>query len=149
MAMTVFGAGEDDVSELLSEGSAITEVERELRGETTGGRLQQLQGKAAERVASQRQLTNLSSSPLHLHPSSSDDDDGGASDSESDSTPPQSSPGYIPTALQQRSDMLYSYTVLDLVLWVVCSGCMAGHGMTMTTVILPSPCLYAQRCMLR
>ena len=109
MAMTVFGAGEDDISELLSEGSAITEVERELRGETTGGRLQQLQGRAAERVASQRQLSSLISSPLHLHPSPSNEDDGDASDSESDSTSRQSSPGYIPTTLQQRSDVLATW----------------------------------------
>jgi hypothetical protein len=131
--MTVFGAGEDDISELLSEGSAITEVERELRGETAlagGGRLQQqhqqLHDKIEDKAASQRPqlaaLTSLTSSPLHLHPSpSDDDDDGDVSDSESDSTPPQSSPGYIPTALQQRSDMLATHMVLDLVVWLVCS----------------------------
>lgn len=108
MAVTVFGE-DDDLSDLLSEGSAITEVERELRGETVRGgegRQEQHHGKEAVRAASQQPrrlmpLTSLTSSPLHLHPSSEDSD---ASDSEADSTLPQSSPGYIPTALEHRSD---------------------------------------------
>ena len=113
--MTVFGGGEDDISELLSEASAITEVERAILGESVraGERPHQRHGKAADEAASQQKqqrrrqqlasLTSFTGSPLHLHPSPYADDD--VSDSEADSSGgslPQSSPGYVPTALEQR-----------------------------------------------
>lgn len=93
MAMTVFGDLSDH-SSLVSEGSAIAEIEKELQQVVaTGGR----QGKASDSStrASGPSLTTFTSPPLHLNPTDSDGDT-------SEETTPQSSPGYIPTALEQR-----------------------------------------------
>ena len=104
--MTVFGEEEeDDLSELLSEGSAIAEVEGELQEAVMAGYGQQ-HSKAAGAVNQQQSASSLptfTSSPLHIHSSPGDDNDGDVSESLADSFPLQSSPEYIPTALEQRS----------------------------------------------
>lgn len=106
--MTVFGEEEDSLSELFSEGSAIAEVEGELERALMGGHRQQ-HSKAVQGAVNQQHsssslpLPSFTTSPLHIHSSPGDANDGDVSDSLADSSPLQSSPGYIPTALEQRS----------------------------------------------
>ena len=111
MATTVFGEDLSEHSSLLSEGSAIAQIERELQDVVSQGRpYEEERGERREREegegrkrATQHQLSsmaNFTTPPLHFDPSdvSSEFED----DDLSDSAAPQSSTGYIPTALEQR-----------------------------------------------
>ena len=104
MATTVFGTDDADLSEhssLISEGSAIAEIEREL---------QEVVAQTSHRDESKQELhisalASFTTPPLHLYPSytPSDDDIDDDDASLSVSPGPHSSPGYIPTACEQRS----------------------------------------------
>ena len=106
MATTVFGEDDNlsDHSSLISEGSAIAQIERELQEVVAGH----------GRQGSKGLPTTFLSPPLHLHPSHSDDGDD-VSESLADSSPPHSSPGYIPTALEQRSEVIGYYNICAVV----------------------------------
>ena len=98
MAITVFG-GDADISQhssLISEGSAIAQIEKELQEVVTGVK----NSKEQERERELR-LASFNTPPLHFDPSnlSSDSEEGDITDSAA----PQSSPAYVPTAVEQRS----------------------------------------------
>ena len=95
--MTVFG-GEVDLSQpssLISEESAIAQIEKELQEVVSGsGHSDKKENKKKLHLAS------FNTPPLHFDPS--DSSEGTDNDDLSDGAP-QSSPGYVPTAMGQRS----------------------------------------------
>ena len=105
--------GEDDLSEqssLLSEGSAVAQVERELQAAVMMGHKQRdKSGKTSQKLVlpPSSLLPSFTSPPLHLHPShsssSDSDEDSIANRSPSSSSP---SPGpNRPTALEERLEV--------------------------------------------
>ena len=110
MATTVFGGDNGDLSQhssLISEGSAIAEIERELQDVVSRGSHGDRERTKKEQL---RSLNNFTTPTLNFDPS--DASTCTESDELSDVAAPQSSTGYIPTALeQQRSECNYMYTV--------------------------------------
>ena len=95
--MTVFGDEADlsQPSSLISDESTIAQIEKELQEVVSGSRHTDEKENKKE-----LHLASFNTPPFHFDPSNSSEDT--VNDDLSDSVP-QSSPGYLPTTIEQRS----------------------------------------------